>query len=198
MSDIEDITENAQSVWKSIKKVFSLLKERKWFAAIKECFSFFKLIYHNYLKGKYITVKGKKIPRTLVAVAALLLVYLALPSTETKQPTGEQSIAEAANAKKESNIFDKEGVKVYDLRKCETEDMTGVCGKIENYGDYDFGKITVTLTFHAPDGNIVYDGGVEATDVKSHTRIKMSAPCPEEFSYFKLRDVALEGKKAAE
>ena len=197
MSDIENITENAQSVWESLKKVFSLLKERKWLAAFKECFSFFKLIYRNYLKGKYITVKGKKIPRTLVAVVALLLVYIALPSTETKQPTGEQSIAEAANAKKEADIFDKEGLKVYDLRKCETEEIIGACGKIENYGDYDFGKVTVIFTFHTPDGNVVYEGGVEATDVKSHTRIKMSAPCSEEFSYFKLKDVVLEDKKAA-
>lgn len=197
MSDIDNITDNAQSVWESLKKVFSLLKERKWFAAFKECFSFFKLIYRNYLKGKYVTVKGKKIPRTLVAVVALLLVYIALPSNET-QPTGEQSIAEASNAKKEANIFDKEGLKVYDLRKCETEEMTGVCGKIENYGDNDFGKVTVIITFHAPDGTIIYEGGVEATDVKSHTRMQMSAPCTEEFSYFKLKDVALEDKKAAE
>ncbi|MBQ8481538.1 MAG: hypothetical protein IJ532_03285 [Alphaproteobacteria bacterium] len=198
MSDIEEITDKAQSVWESFKKVFSLLKERKWFAAFKECFSFLRLIYRNYLKGKYFTIKGKKIPRTLVAVATLLLVYTALPSNETKQPTGEQPIAEAANVKKEADIFDKDGLKVYDLRKCETEKSVGVCGKIENYGDYDFGKITVNITFHAPDGTVIYDGGVEAADVKSHTRIKMTAPCPDEFSYFKLKDVTLEDKKTAE
>ncbi len=198
MSDIEDITENVQSVWESFKKIFSLLKERKWFAAFKECFSFLKLVYHNYLKGKHFTVAGKQIPRTLVAVLALVILYFAIPSSQQERPTGEQSIAEAANAKKESNIFDKNGLKVYDLRKCETENSAGVCGKIENYGENDIAKVTVTITFHAPDGTVIYEGGVEATDVKSHTRMKMNAPCPDEFSYFKLKEVSVEDKKAAE
>lgn len=197
MSDIKDINENVQSVWESFKKVFSLLKERKWFAAFKECFSFLKLVYVNYFKGKYFTIKGRKIPRTLVAVAALFVLYFAFPSQQ-ERPTGEQPIAEASDAQKESNIFDKDGLKVYDLRKCETEASAGVCGKIENYGENDLAKVTVTLTFHAPDGTVIYEGGVEATDVKSHTRMKMDAPCPDEFSYFKLKEVSVEDKKAAE
>ncbi|MBR1600071.1 MAG: hypothetical protein IJ677_00675 [Alphaproteobacteria bacterium] len=197
MSDIDNITEKAQSVLESFKKVFSLLKQRKWFAAFKECFSFIKLVYRNHLKGKYFVIKGKKIPRTLVAVIALLLLYNVLPSAEKKM-TDEQPIAEAADVKKEANIFDKNGLKVYDLRKCETEDTAGVCGKIENHGDNDFSIVKVVLTFHAPDGTIIYEGGVEASDVKSHTRIKMMAPCPEEFSYFKLKEVKLDGNQEAE
>jgi len=188
MSNIEKITEKGKTVWESCKKIFSLLKERKWFSAFKESFTFLKLIYVNHLKGKYIIVKGKKIPRTIVAVLALFVIYIALPSQE-ERPTGEQPLAEAANVKKDSNIFDKKGIKVYDLRKCETEESVGVCGLIENHGDKNFAKVTVIINFHAPDGTIVYEGGVEASDVEAHTRMKMSAPCTEEFAYFKLKDV---------
>lgn len=197
MNNVEEITQKGKTVWESCKKIFSLLKERKWFSAFKESFTFLKLIYVNHLKGKYIIVKGKKIPRTLIAVLALFIIYIALPSQE-ERPTGEQPLAEAANVKKDSNIFDKNGLKVYDLRKCETEESVGVCGLIEDYGDKNFAKVTVIINFHAPDGRIVYEGGVEATDVESHTRIKINAPCSEEFAYFKLKDVKLESKNSNE
>lgn len=197
MNNVEEITQKGKTVWESCKKIFSLLKERKWFSAFKESFTFLKLIYVNHLKGKYIIVKGKKIPRTLIAVLALFIIYIALPSQE-ERPTGEQPLAEAANVKKDSNIFDKNGLKVYDLRKCETEKSVGVCGLIEDYGDKNFAKVTVIINFHAPDGRIVYEGGVEATDVESHTRMKINAPCSEEFAYFKLKDVKLESKNSNE
>ena len=197
MNNVEEITQKGKTVWESCKKIFFLLKERKWFSAFKESFTFLKLIYVNHLKGKYIIVKGKKIPRTLIAVLALFIIYIALPSQE-ERPTGEQPLAEAANVKKDSNIFDKNGLKVYDLRKCETEKSVGVCGLIEDYGDKNFAKVTVIINFHAPDGRIVYEGGVEATDVESHTRMKINAPCSEEFAYFKLKDVKLESKNSNE
>lgn len=195
MNNVEEIAQKGKTVWESCKKIFSLLKERKWFSAFKESFTFLKLIYVNHLKGKYIIVKGKKIPRTLIAVLALFIIYIALPSQE-ERPTGEQPLAEAANVKKDSNIFDKDGLKVYDLRKCETEESVGVCGLIEDYGDKNFAKVTVIINFYAPDGRIVYEGGVEATDVESHTRMKINAPCSEEFAYFKLKDVKLESKNS--
>lgn len=197
MSNIGEITEKGKTVWESCKKIFSLLKERKWFSAFKESFTFLKLIYVNHLKGKYIIVKGKKIPRTIVAVLALFIIYIALPSQE-ERPTGEQPLAEAANVKKDSNIFDKNGLKVYDLRKCETEESVGVCGLIEDYGDKNFAKVTVIINFYTSDGRIVYEGGVEATDVEAHTRMKINAPCSEEFAYFKLKDVKLESKNSNE
>lgn len=197
MSNIQEIAEKGKTVWDSCKKVFVLLKERKWFGALKESFVFLKLIYINHLKGKYIIVKGKKIPRTLVAVLALFIIYIALPSQEERL-TGELPLSEAANIKNDSNIFDKNGLKVYDLRKCESEESIGVCGFIENHGNKNFAKVTVTINFHGPDGTIVYEGGVEATDVEAHTRMKMNAPCTEEFAYFKLKDVKLEQKTSEE
>ena len=197
MSDVEDVAKKAKTAWESFKKVFVLLKERKFLAAFKESFSFLRLIYVNHLKGKYITIKGKKIPRTLLAVIALLMVYMTFPSCEHRL-SGEQSISEAAYIKGESNSYDKNGLKIYGLRKCEEEGSVGVCGIIENSGNNNFKYVRVTLTFHAADGKTVYEGGIEATDVESHARSKLNIPCSVEFAYFKLTDVVTEGMTSAE
>lgn len=197
MSDIEEVAQSTKTVWESTKKIFSLLKERKFFAAFKESFSFLKLVYVNHLKGKYVTIKGKQIPRTLLAIIALFLVYTAFPSCEHR-PSGEQSIAEASDVKKETNTYDKNGLKIYGLRKCEEEGKVGVCGTIENYGENNFQFVKVTLTFHSAEGKVVYEGGIEATDVESHARSKINVPCSVEFAYFKLKDVVTEGMSPAE
>ena len=197
MSDINDITETTKTVWESFKKIFYLLKERKLFAALKESFGFLRLIYVNHLKGKYITVKGKKIPRTLVAIVALFLIYSAFPSCQ-QAPSGSQDIAEAANVKKDSNTYDENGLRVYELRKCETEESSGACGLLEDYGENNFSRVTITLAFYSGDGRIVYEGGVEASDVEAHTRSKINIPCPEEFAYFKLKSVNPEGMTPSE
>lgn len=187
MTDMENISQTTQTVFASFKKIFSLIKDRKWFAASKEIFIFIKLVYTQHLKGKYFTIKGKQVPRTLVAVLAVLGAYFITPSTDNNHPK-EQSIAEAANVKKETNTFDEKGVKVYDMRKCDN----AACGIIENYGDNNFEKITINLSFHAPSGIVIYEGGVEASGVESHTRMKINVPCPDEFAYFKLKEVVLE------
>lgn len=197
MNDIKEVAQNTKTVWESFKKVCILLKDGKFFAAFRESFGFLKLIYKNYLKNKYITVKGKQIPRTLAAIIALFLVYLAFPSCEQKTST-EPSINEVADTKKETNTYDKNGLKVYELRKCEEEGSAGVCGLIENYGENNFLHVKVTLTFYSAEGHIAYEGGVEASDVESHTRSKINVPCPEEFAYFKLKSVETDGMTSAE
>lgn len=197
MNDIKEVAQNAKSVWESFKKIFALLKERKLFAAFKESFRFLKLIYDNHLKGKYVTIRGKRVPRTLLAVIALFLLYTALPSCEQKS-SGEESIAKADNVKKDANTYDKDGLKIYDLHKCEKDGIVGVCGIIENYGDNNFKYVKVELTFHSEEGRIVYEGSVEASDVVPHARSKMNVPCSVKFSYFKLKVVETEGITLAE
>ena len=195
MSDIKDMAEAGKTAWESFKKVFSLLKERKFFAAFRQCFSVLKVIYVNHLKGKYITVKGKKIPRTLIAIIALFIAYYAIPSCD-KKPSSE--MPEATEVKKDANTYDNEGVKIYDMRRCILENKTGACGYLENYGEYNFGRITVIITFFAPDGTPIYEGGIEARGVQSHTRSEINITCPDEFSYFGIKEVVLEDKTATE
>lgn len=195
MSDIEDIAEKGQNAWNSFKKIFSLLKERKFLAALKESFGFLMLLYKKYLKGQYITVKGKRIPRTLVACLAVFFVYVTL-SGGNDNADSKKSPTEAAEVKKDTNTYDKNGLKIYDLRKCETENQSGACGMMENYGENNFERIKIDLTFFTADGRAVYKGGVEATDMEAHTRTEITIPCSEEFAYFKLEGVSTEGSTA--
>lgn len=198
-TDIEELAEKTKTVWQSFKKIFSLLKERKWFAAFKESFSFLRIIYVNHLKGKYFVIKGVKTPRTLIAVPALAVAYLFFaPSAETPL-SGEQSIAEAENVKKASNTYDKDGIKVYDMHKCEDELKSAACGTLENYGENNFEKVSILVTFYAPEGTAIYEGGAVAKEVEARTRMKFTIPCPDEFSYFQLKEVSAENlQKTAE
>ena len=195
MSDIKDMAEAGKTAWESFKKVFSLLKERKLFAAFRQCFSFLKAVYVNHLKGKYITVKGKKIPRTLIAILVLFFGYCALPSDDNNVSS---ELSEAADTQKDSNTYDNEGVKIYDMRRCELDNKIGACGYLENYGEYNFGRIKVIITFFAPEGTPIYEGGIEAEGVESHTRSKINVACPDEFSYFNIKEVTLEDKTEAQ
>ena len=190
MSDIKDMAEAGKTAWESFKKVFSLLKERKLFAAFRQCFSFLKAVYVNHLKGKYITVKGKKIPRTLIAILVLFFGYCALPSDDNNVSS---ELSEAADTQKDSNTYDNEGVKIYDM-----DNKIGACGYLENYGEYNFGRIKVIITFFAPEGTPIYEGGIEAEGVESHTRSKINVACPDEFSYFNIKEVTLEDKTEAQ
>ena len=173
MSDIEDIVQKGEDTWNSLKKVFSLLKERKFFAAFKESFSFLKFFYKEYMKGQY---------------------FIIWPSGNSK--TDNNQTTEIAETKNDTNTYDKNGLKVYDLRKCETEDKIGACGILENYGENNFAHIKIVLTFFKADGTAVYKGGVEATNMEAHTRTEITIPCSEKFAYFKLEGVSTEGTTA--
>lgn len=198
MSDIKEIAKDGQTVWESCKNVFLFLKERQWFAAFKESFNFLKLIYLNHLKGKYIVVKGKKIPRTMIAVLGLFAIYIFLPSNEQTPSAAPKPAIEKQKAQKDANFFDENGLKVFDLRKCETEESVGACGTIENYGDNILDKLVVSLVFYAPDGTPVYEGSVEASNIQAHTDIKINIPCSVDFAYFKLKEVKPESSDSAE
>jgi len=191
MEDIKEIIPKCKGLWESFKKFVTLLKERKWLSACKEIYGLLKSIYFNYFKGKYITVRGKRIPRTLVAVIAVAIVYFAFPAEE-ERPTGEQTIAEIEDIQQPTNTYDENGIKVYGLRKCVVGNEPAACGLLENYGDDEYSSIIVTVVFHANDGTAIYEGGVEASDVESHTRMKINIPCPDEFSYFELKGVSAE------
>lgn len=193
MSDIEDIAQKGQDTWNSLKKVFSLLKERKFFAAFRESFSFLKFFYNEYMKGQYFVIAGKRISRTLAAVLVVVL-YIIWPSGNSK--TNNNQSTEIAETKNDTNTYDKNGLKVYNLRKCETEDNVGACGILENYGENNFERIKIDLTFFKADGTAIYKGGVEATNMEAHTRTEITIPCSEEFAYFKLEGVSTEGTTA--
>lgn len=187
-SDFEDISVTTKSAFASFKKFLFYLKERKYFAAIKEFFNCSKIIYDNHLKGKYIEIKGKRISRTALVLIALLGMYVLYPASETPQQPRELPLSETQNAKKETNTYERNGLKVYDLRKCDNE----VCGYIENSDDKVYPRIVVMLTFHNESGAAVYEGGAEALDVQPRTRIKITIPCEEHFAYFKLKNVEIE------
>ena len=191
MKNIKENIQKLKSSWGSVKEFITLLKERKWLTACKKIYGFLKSIYTDHLKGKYVTVRGKRIPRTLIAVMAVAVIYLVFPSAE-ERPTGEQSIAEMENVQKTTNTYDENGIKVYELHKCEVENKPAACGRLENYGDDDYSSVVVTVVFHANDGTAIYEGGIEASDVESHTRMRINIPCPDEFSYFELKGVSAE------
>ena len=180
MNKLTEITETGKTALSSFKNIFLYLKQRKFWSAFKEVFVFGKLVYKNNIKGKYITVKGRRIPVIVPIIVAVIALFYIYPSEP--ENTSEETAITQDDVKE--YVYDKNGVRIYDLRKCNNS----VCGTIENYGDNFYDHISVIVTFHAPTGEVIYEGGVDAKDVKAKTRIKIEIPTPEPFAYAKFKE----------
>ena len=182
-----DLNESSQTIFQNIVACIKYLKNRQYKMAVREIFTCLKNIYLKHLKGKYVVVRGKKIPRTAIAVVAMcLLVSLCCC------PNNDSSLSESYTA--EANTYDKNGIRVYDLRKCNQ----AVCGFLENATQESYAKITIFLNFHNETGEVVYEGGVDASEVGPMSRIKVKVPSKLDFAYFKLVKVKVNKEKAEE
>lgn len=183
----EEIIEG-KSALQSIKDAVSCAKDKQYKKALKEIYYLFKNLYIKYLKDQYIEFKGKRIPRTAVFVAVVLLLFLILPGGNNQKVL---PISNAEKAAQTNNLYDKDGIKIYDLVKCDQ----AACGFLENGTQKSFEKITVFLDFHDARGNVVYEGGINASEIGAMSRIKIKIPSEVEFSYFELKDVELTEKQ---
>lgn len=182
-NDIKNASEAAKTTFQSIKSICTDLKDRKFMAAGKECWSCGKNVYTKNLKGKYVEVRGKKIPLTAIVIVILLGLFM-MSSNENPK---ELPLTETASAE-QVNVFQQDGVKVYDMRKCDQ----AACGLLENETNEIISKIAITVTFYNQQGEPIYESMVEANDFQEMARIKFNIPCEEDFSYFKLKDVSVQ------
>lgn len=176
MSDVNE------STLTYLKNAFSLLKQKQYGAALRELTYFLKAGYENHIKGKYVEVKGKKIPMIAVIIAVFLVFYALLPSSN---PKGELELSEKANVA--TNTYDKNGIRVYDMRKCNY----AACGVLENATDNNYERIRIKVIFHNQTGQAVFKGTADVSQIGPRTRIEFDIPCSEEFAYFKLKDVVV-------
>lgn len=182
-NDVKNASETAKTTFQSIKSILSALKNRKFITAGKECWACGKNVYGKRLKGKYVEVRGKKIPLTAIVVVILLGLYVMSSGEKPK----EMPLTETAS-REQTNVFNQDGIKVYDMRKCDQ----AACGLLENETNEPIAKIIITVTFHNPQGNPIYESSVEANDFQEMARIKFNIPCEEDFAYFKLKDVIVQ------
>lgn len=185
MSDLEEVYPVATTVLGSLKRIFALLKAKQYMPAAKEVINFGKVTYVNHMKGKYVTVKGKQIPMTLVVIVAVLGLYIISTSCGSDEV---EKVAVTTTASKEVNTFEQNGIKIHDMRKCDQ----AACGVLENTSNDAVARIVIPVNFHNEAGQVVYEGGVEATDVASMTRMKLNIPSEVPFAYFSLGDVQME------
>ncbi len=184
MSNQNETIEQTLKTWDYCKNVFRLLSQGKFGSALYELWPLSKTFYKNNLKGKYVEVKGRKIPLTAVLVAALAIMYCF-------STPGENSDADkSGKAYIVNNAYEKDGLRVYDLKKCNAS----ACGYIENGTDKHFEHIKVKLVFYGPTGKSVAEGTADAWEMNPRTRAEFTVPCSEEFAYPKLIDVLINPK----
>lgn len=182
MNNYNDTLETAKTTMDYAKNVLTLLKQGKYLRACRELFGFFKSVYVLHIKGKYIEVKGKKIPMTAVVIAVAAVLYFMVPNSRM---SGELALSEKADIA--PNTYDKNGIRVYDMRKCNY----AACGYLENATDKDYERIRITVIFHNQTGQAVFKGTADALQVAPRTRVEFDIPCSEEFAYFKLKNVVI-------
>lgn len=188
-------TEDAESVISGVKTLGTLIKEKKYFRALKEFFVVFYAIYKKHIKGKYIEFKGKKVPMAAVLLVVLAGGFAVAPSgnENADKPTSAQEQTEQKDnsnikEKEDMNTYNQDGVKVYGLVKC----GEAVCGYVENDSDNDISRILISLTFHDKTGAVVYEGGAEATAMVAKSRSRLKITTEGDFDYFVLSDVTVE------
>lgn len=185
---------NPESLLEKAKTVVALVKEKKYFRAVKEIFVLLIAVYKKYIKGKYVYVKGKKVPLIAVILVVMAGGWAAIPSDNTaavedKAPVAEEAKkAEDVKEKEDANTYDKDGVKVYGLVKCEN----AICGYLENDSENDISRILISVTFNDKSGAVIYEGGVEATAMVAKSRSRFQIPADGEFDSFHLTDVTVE------
>ncbi len=185
MSNIKEPFDTTITCWTHFKNIFSLLRQGKTGASLREVYYLFKAVYFNHIKGKYVMVKGHKIPRLAILIVALIGIYCVVPTgvNEKALMSGKSYI--------NSNEFNYKGLRVYDLKKCNGS----ACGLIENDSDNTYERIRATLVFYTQTGDIVAEGSADAEDMTPHVRKSFEINCPEDFAYFKLEDVLINPKK---
>lgn len=188
-------TEDAESVISGVKTLGTLMKEKKYFRALKEFFVVFYTIYKKHIKGKYIEFKGKKVPMAAVLLVVLAGGFAVAPSgneNADKQTSAQEQTEQKDNSnikeKEDMNTYNQDGVKVYGLVKCDE----AVCGYVENDSDNDISRILISLTFHDKTGAVVYEGGAEATAMVAKSRSRLKITTEGDFDYFVLSDVTVE------
>ena len=187
--------EDAESVLNEIKTLGTLIKEKKYFRAVKESFVVFYTIYKKHIKGKYIEFKGKKVPMAVVLLIVLAGGVAVTPSGSENtdkavaaQEQAEQNSASNIKEKEDMNTYNQDGVKVYGLVKC----GEAVCGYVENDSDDDISRILISITFHDKNGAVIYEGGAEATAMVAKSRSRLKIATEGDFDYFVLNDVTVE------
>jgi hypothetical protein len=186
MSDIDEVSPATETVLDSVKNIAALAKDKQYGPAAKATVNLGKMLYNKHLKGKYITVKGKQIPMTLVAIVAVLGLYIITPSCGSEEKVEKPAVSSVA--KKEVNTYDKDGLKIHDMRKCEQ----AACGLLENTSNKKVKKMLIPVNFHNESGEVVYEGGVEAKDIEPMTRMKLNIPSEVPFAYFSLGEITVD------
>lgn len=185
--NIDKQLDEIKTIWGSLKNCLNLVREKKYLGAIKEAIALLRLLYQKSLKGKYVNIKGIRVSYTALTIIALVFAWIALPSSDVKEVTSK---TEAASSKEDTNVYNKNDIKVYNLQKC--NDNGAVCGLLENGSENDIAGISVSVAFHDRDGNVVYMGEAVARDVKTMSRIKFTIPSAQPFDYFVLSKVTIE------
>lgn len=165
--------------------LFKLLKEGKYFAFLKEVLKLLWKLYGKYIKGKSVTIKGKKISLTAIIIA-VLGIYVILPSSKDKNDDSIDQLPELTE--QQENVYDKDGLKVYGFERCDQ----AICGLLENVSDKTFDRVIISVTFDDRQKNVLDEGAIDATNITPNFKAKLKIPSNVDFYSFTLTDVTVE------
>ena len=182
MSFISELISATKTTFSGLKNVVVSLKKGNVLGAGKEFIGLFKTVYTNNLKGKYVEVKGKKIPAVAIMLVVVVGIFFVIPSSE---PEFNEVKAPEEKKAAEPNTYEQDGIKVYGLEKCES----AVCGKLENNGENYAEEIKITVTFYAEENLAVCRSQAVANNLAPSAKADFSVPCEIDFLTYKLSDV---------
>ena len=183
--------ETQQTIFDHFKNIFVFLFKKQYNESFKELVAFLKEVciklkelYIKYLKGQYVEIKGRRVPRTAIAILCVVLLYLISPMSCLFN--GEP--AEQVSTKTADTIaYNKDNIKIVNLHKCHM----AACGELEYDGDDEIDNVRIIVGFFAKNHEKIHDSYVDAQQLAPNTRLEFTVPAEEKFAYYKLVDVQI-------
>lgn len=195
-------TENQPTIFEHFKNIFSLLFKKQYKDSFNELIAFIKAVcvklkalYDEHLKGQYVEFNGKRIPRTVIAILCVVLLYLISPMSclfnGEPQPQKNAPTAEVVN-------YDQNGVKI-SMEQCGKK---VICGDFKFGDNEDIEKLRIVLTLFSKNGDeldrIQFNLDEENIGAPLSAGSKfedIEFPVDKSFGYFRISDVQINPKE---
>ena len=191
------MTENnelRQAPFEHFKNIFVFLFKKQYkdsfnelLAFLKDIYSMLKEFYLKHLKGQYVVIKGRQVPRTAIAILCLVLLYLISPMSCLFNGSPDMSAGQVSSKAAESIDYYKDNIKITNMHKC----GMAACGELEYDGEDEIEIVRIIVGFYTKNHEKIHDSYVDAPQLASGTRVEFTVPAEEKFAYYKLVDVQI-------
>lgn len=187
-------TETQPTIFEHFKNIFTFLFKKQYQDSFNEFLAFARAIYEKskdiyvkYIKGQYIVIQGKRVPRVAIVILCVSLLYLISPMSclfsGTPQP--KKSVEELSDVV----VYQQNGLKL-SMKKCGKK---MICGDLQYDGEQEIDVIRVNIRLFSKKGTELAPMSFDLNEenlgspmVQNSNFEKIEFPVEQYFGFFKI------------